>query len=158
MSSASIISSWTTSLVALSIFDSGDVVTDDWSILDQVGSHESSPYFMWHVPDTFVSRKDAPTTNDTWEIEGELILRFVKWPTTKALFDVTRQTILDKFNAVNALRSPVTESDLLEIRSNGPIEEIYDLSAFDNQAIINGEAIPMWLSQKWLFIIQEGFD
>jgi len=158
MSSAAIITAWTTALEALSEFGSGDVVTDDWSILDQVGSHESSPYFIWHVPDTFISRKDVPTAVDIWEIEGELILRFVKWPTTKVLFDATRQNILDKFNSVNTLRSPVTESDLQEIRANGPIEAIYDISAFDNQGVILPEALPMWLSQKWLFIIQEGFD
>jgi len=158
MSSAAIITAMTATLTGMSDFGSTDVVTDDWSILDRVGSHETSPYFMWHVPDTFVSRRDNFTTSTIWEIEGELIHRFVKWPTTKAAFDVTRQNILDEFNQVGSDRFPAAQTDIQEIRSNSPVEFVYDISAFDNQGVILPEALPMWISQRFLFIIQEGFD
>lgn len=152
MSEATIQSGIQAVIQAMTEFSDGDVVINDWSILDQGNS--AAPYVIIENADEFVSRQDAPSDQTTWQIKITLIEKFIDWDTTLNYFRTRRQAIIDKINAVGTARSAggLAATTIDVVRSGGPIGYIYNRYIPDDQL---AEAMPDFISQLIILETEE---
>lgn len=152
MSEATIISGLKTVIQSVTGFTSTSVTTEDWSILD--GPFAASPFFVFEMSDEFISRQDAPSEQNTWNITGTLYVAFDNWATTRANLRTYRQAIIDKFNEVGTARSAggLAATDVREIRNGSGVIEVYNAYT---PADLTPESLPILLSQDIIFVVEE---
>ena len=139
-----------TTLLTMSEFDAGDVVIDDWTILDQPTTN--APYALIRTADDFRWREDSMDgEHRTWSILVGLYVAFSEWGVSRAVFRDLRQAVLDKFAGDN---SALTGDNVLiqEIRNAGPIGEVYDVYIAPEEL---PEATPIMLFQDLTFEVRE---
>lgn len=124
-------------------FSSGDVVINDWSILD--GGNASAPYVNILSSDTFtLSGAQTGSKEYLWNIPLILYVAFDDWMPSRAEVGTARQTVID---ALSNTESYLDASGRLAygmrtIRNLGPIEPYYDHYPEEPD-----EALPIFLYQ-----------
>lgn len=136
----------------ISAFDNADVAINDWTLLDQSTDH--APYVRIENADTFNSRQDVKSPDNTWPIPVTLIEAFDGWETTLNNFRNRRQAIIDEFNTVSSHRSAngLNATTIDSIRSDSPIVYVYE-SYGDEK--IRPEQTPIYIQQTMIFEARE---
>ena len=149
MSEATIQTAVQETLQAMDAFGTGDVVINDWGILD--GSMNNAPYVIIETADAVTSRQDTVTPVTNWQIPVTLFERFTDWAETYNNLRDRRQAIIDTFNEIGANRSPglgAVTADV--IRTDGPVGQWYDpnMDTGDNP-------LPVFITQRMILEIEE---
>ncbi len=149
MSEATIQAAVKATLQGMTAFSTGDVVINDWRILD--GTMNAAPYVIIETADSVTSRQDTVTPNTRWQIPVTLFERFTDWEETYNNLRDRRQAIIDEFNEVGANRSPgggAVTADV--IRTDGPIGQWYD--PYMNP---DDMPLPVFITQRLILEIEE---
>jgi hypothetical protein len=138
-----------------SVFDKGDVYINDFTWLD--APNERAPYILIENAGEFDASLDTVSSSRIWNIPVTLIERFTDYPETLNGLRDHRQMILDELDKDPALRWVGRDGmerggNVRRIRSNEPIEYLYDRSIPDNLA---SEATPIFASHRMTFEIEE---
>lgn len=140
-----------TKLRTMDEFASGDVVINDWTVLD--ASSLNAPYARIETGHDFRQRQDAMDgVRIDWSIPVVIVVRFVDWGTSYTEMGTLRQAILDLFIDGNRAINPGMAHFITEIRNGTQIEPIYD-PYIPTEAI--AEAEPVFLAQALIFEVEE---
>lgn len=137
-------------LAITSVFSSGDVTINDWSVLD--GSSQGAPFAIIETTDDFTieGMEDEPITR--WQIPFNIIVRFIDWDTSMLAIRDLRQSVLDRLTKT-VYYDPASTTlawGLRGISSNTGISEVYDRYN-ENTA----ESLPVYLSQRIILDVEE---
>ena len=148
MSETTVITKIATALKTLNDFADADVVFNDASILDD--SAANAPYVIIYTSDGFLSEQSVMTEENSWDIPILLVIEFEDWETSMNAFRALRQTVLDLFNENSSVDNRSGDGlHIPIIRSDSPIEGIYDAQDFSDQSV------PDFLSQRIIFESKE---
>jgi hypothetical protein len=133
-----------------STFSTGDVVIDDWSVLD--GPSSKAPYAIINASEEFSTDLIRSQWSTVWNIPVTLIVAFSDWGVTERALRDLRQTILDKLTNPDGFTSSngVLAWGIQSVRSGGGFEGVYDRYV-ENPV----EAIPVFLSHRVILNVQE---
>lgn len=125
-------------------FSSGDVVINDWSILD--GPNNNAPYVIIQSSDTVsVDNIQQELPLFSYVIPFTVVVAFDDWDTARASLQTTRQTVInwlaDTENYQDA--SGRLAWGLRGIRALEPVSEIYDRYAENPD-----ESLPIFLAHR----------
>jgi len=132
-----------------STFSSGDVVINNWDILDQ--GNAKAPYVNIETSDTFEATMLQSQWGITWNIPFTLIEKFTDWDTTRGLVATHRQLLLtglmdvDHYNDSSALLA----YGIGEIRGTG------EVPIYDRYPEKDSEAIPVFLGYRMIITVHE---
>jgi hypothetical protein len=128
---------------AMDEFADGDVVINDWSVLD--GETSNAPYVIITTADDFDSRQDTVTPNTRWDIMIYLVVRWLTWNDTLTDFRDYRQAIIDKINSgTGRSAGGIAAVSVNRIYNGSGIEPVYDPYLTPEQL---PEAMPDFLQQ-----------
>ena len=148
MTELTIITKIAVALRTLDEFDDADVVDNDSSILDQ--SVAGAPYAIIYTSDNFLSEQTTLIEENSWDIPVLLVVEFEDWETSMIAFRALRQTVLDLFNENSSADNRTADGLYIpRIRSDSPIEGVYDMHDFSDQSV------PDFLSQRIIFEVEE---
>jgi len=151
MSELSIQNAIKTMLQGMSEFADGDVVINDWSILDDPNAN--APYALIETADDFVSNQNSFTPETTWHIRLTLVERFEDWETTYNNLRTRRQAVIDEFNEVGGNRSPGGGAVVCtSIRNGSAILPLFNPNIPQPQ---RANSDPIFISQLILLEVEE---
>ena len=132
-------------------FSSGDVVINDWSILD--GPNANAPYVNIQSSDTVSVeniQQEEPLTRYT--IPFTVVVKFDDWDTARAALQTVRQTVIDWLKDTASFQDANGRLawGLRSIRSLEPVSEIYDKYVENTE-----EALPVFLAHKLGAVVEE---
>jgi len=151
MSELSVQTGIQTALRSMSEFADGDVVINDWSILDEEMSN--SPYVIISTADDFDSRQDVVTPENGWDILLFLYVRWTNWSDTMNDFRDYRQAIIDKINSDTVRSAGGLEGvNIVRMYNGSAVEPYYDPYITPEQY---DEAMPDFLWQVLVLETEE---
>lgn len=151
MSEATIRASLKTKLEALTTFDVGDVVIEDWAVLDQTNT--SAPYARIGIAELVEVQQgsmDGPTY--IWPIPVALLVRFTDWPESRLELATTRQAVLEALIGDGSNLDASGDALVATVRAVAPPYEVYDRYLTTEQI---PEALPIFLGQDLLVTVRE---
>ena len=123
-------------------FSAGDVVINDWSVLD--GGNDKAPYVNIETAETF----DVATVQSqfavTWNIPFSLIVKFVDWDTSRNAIATHRATILTALMDVDHYH----ESSALLSYGIRSIRGVGEAPIYDRYPEEGVESLPVFLSYR----------
>ena len=132
-----------------SLFSAGDVVINNWKILDQ--GNAQAPYVIIEHAEVFVTKFVRSQWSTEWNIPFSLVETFTDWDTTRNLVSVHRATILaalldtDHYSEASGLLA----FGISEIHGNS------EVPVYDRYPENTVEAIPVFLAYRMSLIVQE---
>jgi hypothetical protein len=136
-------------LTLSSLFSTGDVVINDWDILD--GPNENAPYIIIENSDDFAIATIQTSASRLWMIPFTLFVRFLDWSVSEVAFAAARQPVLDHLTALAfQAASGNLNFGIRSIRSGSSIGYVYDRYV-ENDA----ESLPVFISQRMIVEIAE---
>ena len=137
-------------LTLSTLFSSGDVVLNDWGILDK--STVNAPYILIEAPDT-VNMKELNTDAPSGEVQIPfyLITAFVDWDTSKTDFVAKRVAVMDHLAHVEDYlpANGILSFGVVGINTATDVIGVYD--HYSEKMI---EALPIFLSQKFVITVE----
>jgi hypothetical protein len=131
-------------------FSAGDVVIEDYSVLD--GSSAAAPFAIIESSDDFAQVGVETQWSLTWQVSFTLLVRFIDWDTSRLAMRDLRQAVIDALtDTTHYSASSVTLAwGLRGIASGSGISEVYDRYN-ENSA----ESLPVYLSQRIILEVEE---
>lgn len=132
-------------------FSTGDVVVDDWSVLD--GPNANAPYVIIETSDTFsMGTPHIEGQTITWTIPMLIVEKFSDWDTSRAALGATRQIVINWLRDTDNYHqsSGRLAYGLRGLRSLEPLLPIFDRYE-ENPA----ESLPVFLGQTIAAIVDE---
>jgi hypothetical protein len=130
-------------------FSAGDVVINDWSILDQ--GNAKAPYINIETAETFNTTLVQSQWQTLWTIPFLLIEKFTDWDTTRGLIASDRALILAGLLNVDSYddKSALLAFGIREIQGSG------EVPVYDRYPENSVEAIPVFLAFRMIVTVQE---
>lgn len=128
-----------------STFSSGDVVINDWSILD--GPNDNAPYVIIESSDTLGAEiVQQEQVLFSYVIPFTVIVQFTDWDESRAALQTARTTVVNRLTGRTAtLQNASGKLDwgLRAIRALEPVSEIYDRYQENPE-----ESLPIFLAHR----------
>ncbi len=152
MSEATVQAGLKTLILAMSEFSSGDVVINDWDVLD--GEMAKSPFVIISEADNFIARRDTTTPNTKWEVKVTLYQEFKEnWKDAYNSFRTNRQALIDTMNITdNRSADGISGVTIDEIRAGSPLQIWVDPGTPQE---LQSRVMPLFISQELLFDVEE---
>lgn len=133
-----------------SLFSEGDVVINDWSILD--GSSERAPYVNIETSDDVNLVDIQSDRRVTWLIPLTITVRFTDWDGSLIALRDCRQTVIEHLLQTEEFLEANGKLawGLRGLRNEGRVAGVYDKYP-ENEA----EALPVFVSQKLICTVEE---
>lgn len=134
-----------------SLFSTGDIVINDWSILDKANA--GAPYVNILSSDTLEVEDIQIDSNLTrWTIPFYVIVKFTDWDESRSALGTTRQSVIDQLKVTESYQdaSGRLAWGLRGIRSLEPVSEIYDRYVENPE-----ESLPVFLAHKLGAVVEE---
>ena len=131
-------------------FSSGDVVIDDWSVLD--GPNANAPYVIILTSDTLsVTQIQTETPLFSYTIPFYVIVKFIDWDTSRAALGVARQTVINWLAAPDSFQAASGRLawGMRSISAVEPVSEIY--SRYEENP---AESLPIFLAHKLAAVVE----
>lgn len=151
MSESSLVSLLRTELRRLTtVFETNDVVINDWSILD--GPSENSPYILIENSDQFDTDNLQTEGTILWRIPFWIINRFVDWKTSLSSFQSYRDSVLTHLAHPEDFldESAVLSWGVRGFHNDGDVVGIYDRYTQNDS-----EALPVFHAQRIILLVEE---
>ena len=133
-------------------FSSGDVVINDWSILD--GPNDKAPYvIIQSSDDPGVELIQEEKALFRYTIPFTIVVQFDDWDSARSALQTTRQTVLNRLSKKTAEFQDASgrlDWGLRTIRSLEPVSEIYDRYAENPE-----ESLPIFLAHRLGALVEE---
>ena len=152
MSEKTVMEGLQTLILAMAEFSSGDVVINDWDVLD--GEMAQSPFVIISNSDNFIARKDTASAVTKWEIKVTLYQEFKEnWKDAYNSFRTNRQALIDTMNITdNRSADGISGVTIDEIRPGSPLQIWVDPGT---PADLQGTVMPLFISQELIFDTEE---
>lgn len=133
-----------------SIFSAGDVVIENYRILD--GSSAKAPFAIIEASDDFAQESIETEWATTWQIPFVLIVAFKDWNVSRLALQSLRQSVIDALtDTAHYDSASVTLAwGLRGISAGTGISEIHQ--AYEQNPV---EALPTYLSQRIILAVEE---
>lgn len=136
-------------LALTSLFSAGDVVVNDWGVLDQ--GNAKAPYVNIETVEIFSAATPQSQWELTWNIPFSLIVKFVDWDTSRGEIATARATMLARLLYPEKY---LDASGLLAYGLRG-IRGMGEAPIYDRYPEENVEALPVFLSYRMSAIVAE---
>jgi hypothetical protein len=137
-------------LTLTTLFSTGDVVINDWSVLD--GPTAKAPFVIIEDSGTVEVGNPQVFSPTTWVLPFTIVVAFRNWAESLNSFRDTRQAVLSHLQAVDSFAgvNGALAVGIREIRSQGEI-----LSVFLKYTEDAANALPTFLAQDFILTISE---
>ena len=152
MSEKTVMEGLQTLILVMAQFSSGDVVINDWDVLD--GEMAKSPFVIISNSDNILARKDTASAVTKWQIKVTLYQEFVEnWKDAYNSFRTNRQALIDTMNITdNRSADGISGVTIDEIRPSTPLQIWVDPGT---PSELQGTVMPLFISQEFIFDTEE---